>query len=133
MGIVTIMFVKWPYFSVYIGHVMCFFWGFQDSAINTHAQEILGFEFDDNYTPFSLYNIYQSVCCFLFQIIVSNVNDAAGYFWYTIAATLASALCCSVTYFFPFREHSVHTNPTGGSSDYTTHPKEETNAREHTQ
>ena len=37
MGIITIMFVKWPYFSVYIGHVMCFFWGFQDSAINTHA------------------------------------------------------------------------------------------------
>ena len=37
MGAVTIMFVKWPFFSVYIGHVMCFFWGFQDSAINTHS------------------------------------------------------------------------------------------------
>ncbi len=37
MGVVTIVFVKWPSFSFYLGHVMCFFWGFQDSAINTHA------------------------------------------------------------------------------------------------
>lgn len=68
MGAVTIMFIKWPGddYNVYIAHVMCFFWGFQDSAINTHAQEILGFEFDDNYTPFSLYNIWQSLSCFIF-------------------------------------------------------------------
>lgn len=38
--------------------IMCFLWGFQDSAVNTHTQEILGFEFDDNYTPFSLFNIW---------------------------------------------------------------------------
>jgi hypothetical protein len=52
--------------------------------------------------------------------MVSYINDAEGYFWYTIAATLASALCCSVTYFFPFREHTVHT----GSTNHTNQKEE---------
>ena len=37
MGGVTIMFIKWTDYNVYIAHLMCFFWGFQDSSINTHA------------------------------------------------------------------------------------------------
>jgi len=28
MGVVTIMFIKWPEYSPYIAHLMCFFWGF---------------------------------------------------------------------------------------------------------
>ncbi len=65
MGAATLIFVHKAGYN-YWAHVMCFLWGFQDSAINTHAQEILGFEFDDNYTPFSLYNIWQSASCFIF-------------------------------------------------------------------
>lgn len=65
MAAVTFVFLYVYKFNAW-AWVMCFFWGFQDSAINTHTQEILGFEFDDNYTPFSLFNIWQSLSCFAF-------------------------------------------------------------------
>jgi MFS family permease len=85
---------------------MCFFWGFQDSAINTHCQEILGFEFDDNYTPFSLFNIWQCIMVVVFQLIESNFkDDTKAYMIYTLAVTVLALTMNSVTYFFPFREH----------------------------
>lgn len=109
MGATTLVFVHKADYNIW-AQIMCFCWGFQDSAINTHAQEILGFEFDDNYTPFSLYNIWQSASCFIFQLIVSQVNDNTTYFWYTLFATLMASVCCGVTYFFPFREHLAQVN-----------------------
>jgi predicted MFS family arabinose efflux permease len=91
--------------------IMCFLWGFQDSAVNTHTQEILGFEFDDNYTPFSLFNIWQSLACFGFQIIDSYVNDQWAYMYYTILCTALALIGCGITYWFPFREEKAqHTN-----------------------
>lgn len=65
LAIVTFAFIVIFEFNI-LAYLMCFMWGFQDSAVNTHAQEILGFEFDDNYTPFSLYGIIQSLVCFVF-------------------------------------------------------------------
>ena len=56
MGLVTIAFIVVYEFN-YLAFLMCFLWGFQDSAINTHSQEILGFEFNNNSEPFSVYNI----------------------------------------------------------------------------
>ena len=37
-------------------YVMTFLWGIEDSATNTHLQEMMGFEFDNNSEPFSVYN-----------------------------------------------------------------------------
>jgi predicted MFS family arabinose efflux permease len=42
----------------YLVWIMCFFWGFTDSAINTNTQEMVGFEFDNNSEPFSVANIF---------------------------------------------------------------------------
>ena len=42
----------------YMAWIMCFFWGFTDSAINTNTQEMLGFEFDNNSEAFSVANIF---------------------------------------------------------------------------
>lgn len=49
-----------------LAYLMCFLWGFQDSAVNTHSQEILGFEFDNNSEPFCVYNILQCIACSIF-------------------------------------------------------------------
>lgn len=55
---------------------MCFFWGLQDSGVNTQVQEMLGFEFDNSSTePFSIYNFVQCVVCFAFQMIESKLSD----------------------------------------------------------
>jgi predicted MFS family arabinose efflux permease len=47
--------VNWEF--GWLAFLMCFLWGFQDSSVNTHAQEILGFEFYNNFEPFSVFNI----------------------------------------------------------------------------
>lgn len=91
--------------------IMCFLWGFQDSAVNTHTSEMLGFEFDDNYTPFSLFNVWQSLSCFIFQIIAAYINDQNDFFYYQVGCTIFALLCCGSTYWFPFREHkAAHTD-----------------------
>jgi len=91
-----------------LAFLMCFFWGFQDSAINTHTQEILGFEFDDNYTPFSLYNIWQSVSCFAFQLVIKEVNGQYQNLYFTICMAILAIVGCGLTYFFPFREEKAN-------------------------
>ena len=106
MGGVTVGFILVFKYNA-LAFIMCFFWGFQDSAVNTHTQEILGFEFDDNYTPFSLFNIWQSIACFAFQLVFSVINGQDEYLWMTIIATVAAVICCGVTYFFPFREEKA--------------------------
>jgi hypothetical protein len=101
MSAVTFAFIVVYKFNI-LAFIMCFMWGFQDSAVNTHAQEILGFEFDDNYTPFSLYGIIQSLSCFIFQLVVSGVNTKDQFFNYTIFTSITAFICMGATYFFPF-------------------------------
>ena len=103
MTVFTIAFIIVFEYNI-LAFIMCFMWGFQDSAMNTHTQEILGFEFDDNFTPFSLYNIWQSISCFIFQLILSEINGYDGYLYFSIGVCILSFLCCGVTYFFPFHE-----------------------------
>ncbi len=65
MTLVTFLYCLLWDFS-WLAFLMCFLWGFQDSSINTHSQEILGFEFDSNSEPFSVYNILQCIACAVF-------------------------------------------------------------------
>lgn len=84
---------------------MCFLWGFQDSAVNTHSQEILGFEFDNNSEPFSVYNILQCIACSFFQLFQIWVYNQLGYFCYSLFVGLLGIACCANTLRFKFREN----------------------------
>ncbi len=68
MGIFTVIYAIVNSFNA-LAFIMCFFWGFQDSAINTHTQEILGFEFENNSEPFSVFNICQCIAMAIFSLI----------------------------------------------------------------
>lgn len=92
----------------WMAFLMCFLWGFQDSSVNTHAQEILGFEFDNNFEPFSVFNILQCSACAIFQIIEIGVVDQRDYVIFTIAIGVIGVLCCSSMLFFDFREAKSH-------------------------
>ncbi|CDW77194.1 major facilitator superfamily protein [Stylonychia lemnae] len=120
MGAVTITFIEVYKYGA-LAFIMCFFWGFQDSAINTHSQEILGFEFDNNSEPFSVYNILQCVACFIFQIIESAVNDQDDYRWYTIMVTGLGFIFCGMPFFFDFHE-KLDTETV--DDDFDTRPKQ---------
>lgn len=49
-----------------LAFLMTFMWGFQDSFVNTHCYEILGFEFDNNSEPYSIFNLTLSLGVVIF-------------------------------------------------------------------
>lgn len=94
--------------------IMCFLWGFQDSAVNTQVQEVLGFEFDNTSSePFSVYNILQSISCIVFQLIESDVNGQYPYLYFAIGLFIFALASNTLTYFFPFREALANKNTIG--------------------
>jgi hypothetical protein len=101
---VTIAFILSYEFNA-LAWAMCFLWGFQDSAVNTQVQEVLGFEFDNESSePFSVYNFLQSLSCIVFQLVESRVKGQKPYLYYAIGLTVVALVANSTTYFFPFRE-----------------------------
>lgn len=99
---------------------MTFMWGFQDSATNTHCQEMLGFEFDNNSEPYAVYNSIQAVSCFIFQFIESYVNDRSTYIYYTAVVGFLGFITCGTTYFFDYRDRKSvmrHPRPLGSEED----------------
>jgi O-antigen/teichoic acid export membrane protein len=76
---------------------------------------MLGFEFDNNSEPYSVYNGVQSISCFLFQLINSVVATQTSYIIYTAVCGVLAMACCGTTYFFEFRDrlsvrHSNHSH-----------------------
>jgi predicted MFS family arabinose efflux permease len=63
--VLTLSFVRSGTYG-FLVFVMMFVWGLQDSVVNTHISEILGFEFEDNTRSFSVFNIIQSVGIFTY-------------------------------------------------------------------
>lgn len=89
-------------------HVMTFIWGFSDGIVNTHVQDILGFEFaPDNVRPYSIFNSLQSVVVFVFLIIESAVVTRRDFFIYMGVTGALGIAMCSATYYFPFHEESA--------------------------
>jgi predicted MFS family arabinose efflux permease len=65
MTLVTIVFLIVGKFN-WLAFAMTFMWGIQDSSTNTHCMEMLGFEFDDNAEPYSVFNLTQALAVFIF-------------------------------------------------------------------
>jgi hypothetical protein len=91
---------------------MCFFWGFQDSAVNTHSQEILGFEFtsatDDHNSsadPYAAFYFSQSMACFVIQLLQSFVVTQTDFIIYSAAMGLFGVMAMLFTYLaFGFKQ-----------------------------
>ena len=84
----------------WLAYLMCFSWGVQDSAVNTHVFEMLGFEFDDSSDAFAIYSLIQSVMSFIFQLAQAVVDTRTKYFIYTGVLALIGVVSVGVTYFF---------------------------------
>ena len=99
---------------------MAFLWGLEDGSVNTHCLEMLGFEFEDNTEPFSIFSMFEAFAVFFFQILQSFVDPgnksttdqiAENYFIYVAITGILGAFMCGTTYFFDFRKtHSNENN-----------------------
>jgi len=53
----------------YLAYMMPLMWGVLDSAINTHIILMLGFEFDTNSEPFSVFTLIEALSVFVFSVL----------------------------------------------------------------
>jgi predicted MFS family arabinose efflux permease len=63
MTLVTLWFIFADKFN-WLAFAMCLLWGVQDGALNTHCFEVLGFQFDSNSEPYSVFNMVQAISVF---------------------------------------------------------------------
>ncbi len=90
-------------------------WGVEDGSVNTHALEMLGFEFDDDIVPFSIFSMFEAFAVFVFQLVQSFVTTERDYFIYTAVVGIMGGFMCGCTYFFDFKEKRA--NKKGKTSD----------------
>eukprot|EP00347_Sterkiella_histriomuscorum_P000222 403376714 len=101
--IVTLLFLWQNQFN-YLALLMTFMWGFQDSATNTHLAEMLGFEFESNSEPFSVFNLVQAFGVFVFELLETYVDTHNSYVIYTWITGIIGIFSCAATFFFDFKE-----------------------------
>jgi hypothetical protein len=99
----TIIFLVYEDYN-WFTFVMAFMWGVEDGSVNTHALEMLGFEFDDNTDPFAIFSMFEAFAVFIFQLIQSRVDGRDKYFIYIGVAGGLGCIMCGMTYFFDFKE-----------------------------
>ena len=93
----------------WISFVMCFLWGLQDSAVNTHVFEMLGFEFNHSDDAFAIYSLIQSIMSFIFQFCEAWVLTQEQFWIYTGIIGALGFLSLGCTYFFDFKpSHNAH-------------------------
>ena len=55
-------------------YTFTFSWGLMDGAINTHTQQMLGFEFDTSQDPFSVFTSVQAIGTVIFQLSQAAID-----------------------------------------------------------
>jgi MFS family permease len=103
-GASTIWFNEVHSFTV-TAYFMAFFWGCNDGAITTHISNLLGFEFIENDTPFSVCNVIASISGSVLQLVLIPVQTKETWRIFNIAALVIGLLCCSFTWTFDFKQH----------------------------
>jgi len=61
---------------------------------------MLGFEFDNNSEPYSIFNLAQAMGVFIFQIIESVLDSQTKYLVYSAFVGAFGIYACSLTFFF---------------------------------
>jgi hypothetical protein len=95
-----------------MAYVMNFVWGLQDSGLNILMMSILGFEFEDKTTPFSVYNFVMGLSVFGMELIGSLVinsdfEDAKEIRYVNIYISVAGAFgtfSLLIMFFFTFKK-----------------------------
>ena len=104
-------------------YTFTFSWGFMDGVVNTHTQQLLGFEFETSQDPFSVFTSVQAFATVIFQLSQTAINTDSGESLqiYTGIVCCIGVVLCSFTFFFDFRY-----NKAGGQIEVLSDPMEAT-------
>eukprot|EP00347_Sterkiella_histriomuscorum_P023914 403332950 len=104
--LVVILFLYRNKFSLMV-FFMTFIWGFADSGVNTHISEILGFEFDNNSEPYSIFNLVQSFAVFLLLIIEAFIKTRTDYFIFIALTGVIGVAICAHSLKFEYKHDKL--------------------------
>ena len=63
----------------------------------------MGFEFENNSEPFSVFNLVQAIAVFIFEIVETSVSSYPAYLFYTIVIGTIGLISCGIAYSFEFK------------------------------
>jgi hypothetical protein len=87
-------------YHTFLSLAMTFMWGVQDSAVNTHTSEVMGFEFEDNSRPYSVNNLVQALGVFIFEGVEAFLKgNKKSFIIYSIIVGVLGILMNACTFF----------------------------------
>jgi len=98
--ILALLFVSNPVYG-FLCFALTFFWGLQDSCVNTHLSQLLGFQFDDNVRPFSAFNVIQSCALFIYLTAEGFVRTKGDQIAFYIISGVLGLVACTIALRFP--------------------------------
>jgi MFS family permease len=104
--LVTLLFLYRNKFSLMV-FGMTFLWGFADAGVNTHLSEILGFEFDNNVEPYSIFNLVQSLSTFVMLMGEAFVKTRGEFFVFQLTMGIIGILCCASSLAFEYKHDKL--------------------------
>jgi ABC-type transport system involved in cytochrome c biogenesis permease subunit len=95
---------RWEY--GFLTYLLAFVWGLQDGAVNTHLQEISGFQFtpEENVKVFSIFTFTQCILVFLFLIIEAYITTRGSMYVFHIACGFLGMVMCGIKLWFPYKD-----------------------------
>ena len=65
---------------------------------------MLGFEFDNNSEPYSVFNLAQATGVVIFQLIETTLTTRKSYTLYLAVVGIIGICSCGITFFFDYRD-----------------------------
>lgn len=94
-------------FSFYLGVLLTFAWGVQDSGMNCLLNSVLGFQFESKTIPFSVYKFLQSLLIFVFiciEVATKSQKSYLIYFFICYVVSMAAWLILATQFTFKTKE-----------------------------
>ena len=94
-------------FSFYLGVLLTFAWGVQDSGMNCLLNSVLGFQFESKTIPFSVYKFLQSLLIFVFiciEVATKSQKSYLIYFFICYAVSMVAWLILATQFTFKTKE-----------------------------
>lgn len=78
-------------FAFWTACIITFSWGLQDGCLNCLINTMLGFEFSDKTTPFSVFKALQSFSVFIFILLESLLKQRINFLvYYTVGVCFST-------------------------------------------
>lgn len=86
-------------------YFMSFFFGLYDGILNTHLLQMLGFIFINNYDPYAVLSIVQSLTIFVVIMLLTLLATLKQMIYFSLVYSCIGVISFMVVIFFNFKDY----------------------------